>query len=145
MDSSITEKDSRHIARIAAMSLFYEREIKDSVTEYSTTLVDFEDVLARASMDDSNLSYIDSALSVLEEHKDEIDRLISDNLNDWTIDRISKVDLSILRLAVAEFGYMDIPKGVAVNEAVEIAKVYSDENAYKWINGILRRISRQAD
>ena len=135
--------DSRRLARIAAMSLYYEREIKDSADEYSTTLVDFEDVLERAKLDDANLQYIDDALTSLEAHREDMDQLISANLKDWTIERISKVDLSILRLAVAEMLYMeDIPVSVSVNEAVEISKLYSDREAYKFINGILRNISR---
>jgi N utilization substance protein B len=135
--------DSRRLARIAAMSLYYEREIKDSADEYSTTLVDFEDVLERAKLDDSNLRYIDDALGALEGHRDQIDSIISSNLKDWTIERISKVDLSILRLAVAEMMYMEgIPVSVSVNEAVEISKQYSDRDAYRFINGILRNISR---
>ena len=135
--------DSRRLARIAAMSLYYEREIKDSADEYSTTLVDFEDVLERAKLDDANLQYIDDALTSLEAHREDMDELISANLKDWTIERISKVDLSILRLAVAEMLYMeDIPVSVSVNEAVEISKLYSDREAYRFINGILRNISR---
>ena len=82
--------DSRRLARIAAMSLYYEREIKDSADEYSTTLVDFEDVLERAKLDDANLQYIDDALTSLEAHREDMDELISANLKDWTIERISK-------------------------------------------------------
>ena len=82
-------------------------------------------------------------MEIYEEHIDDIDASIRSHLNRWTIDRISKVNLSILRLAVAEMKYMDdITPGVSVNEAVELTKKYSDEESSGFVNGILRSISR---
>ena len=72
------------------------------------------------------------------ENIDEIDRKISDVLQGWTINRISKTDLAILRLAVCEICYVsDIPFQVSINEAVELSKKYGDDNSPAFINGVL--------
>lgn len=73
----------------------------------------------------------------------EIDKILADTANGWRTDRMSKVDLAILRLAVYELLYdEEIPDGVAINEAVEIAKEYGGEESYSFINGILGVIAR---
>lgn len=83
-------------------------------------------------------------LTAVQDHHDEIDRIISENLDKWTIDRIAKTDLAILRTAVAEMLYVDsIPVGVSINEAVELAKNYGDEKSYKFVNSVLGKISRR--
>ncbi len=140
---SETVNFDKRLAREAAMSLYYERTIRGEPVNDSTTLIDFEDVLDRARLNEDNLKYIDCAMEIYEEHIDDIDASIRSHLNRWTIDRISKVNLSILRLAVAEMKYMgDITPGVSVNEAVELTKKYSDEESSGFMNGILRSISR---
>ena len=132
----------RRLAREAAMCLYYERVIKDDPCAESTTLVDMGDVLHRAQFGDANLAYIDEALTVYEEHLQELDACIAKHCDTWSIDRLSKVDLSILRLAVAEMHFMEnIPYKVAVSEAVELAKKYSEEKAPQFINGILRAVA----
>jgi N utilization substance protein B len=62
---------------------------------------------------------------------------------DWQLKRLPKIDQDILRLAMAEILYLDIPQKVAINEAVELAKRYSDDAGYRFINGVLRRVSNQ--
>lgn len=82
-------------------------------------------------------------LAAVQDHHEEIDRLISDNLDNWTLERIAKTDLAILRTAVAEMLYVDsIPVRVSINEAVELAKKYGDERSYAFINSVLGKISR---
>ncbi len=72
---------------------------------------------------------------------EEIDRIIGKYAKGWTVERMSKVDKAILRLAVYEIKYApDVPDGVAVNEAVELAKVYSSDEAPAFINGILGKV-----
>ena len=81
-------------------------------------------------------------LAAVQDHHEEIDRLISDNLDNWTLERIAKTDLAILRTAVAEMLYVDsIPVRVSINEAVELAKKYGDERSYAFINSVLGKIS----
>lgn len=132
----------RRLAREAAMCLYYERAIKQDPHTDSTTLVDMGDVLQRAKLNDANLAYIDVALQIYEQHLAELDAAIERHCHAWKLDRLSKVDLSILRLAAAEMRYMKkIPYKVAVNEAVELAKKYSEEKAPQFINGILRAMA----
>ena len=71
----------------------------------------------------------------------EIDKVIEENLHNWKIERISKVNLSILRLSTYELLYNEeIPRGVAINEALEITRRYSDEKSVGFINGVLDKI-----
>lgn len=75
-----------------------------------------------------------------------IDNIISKHLENWTIDRISKTDLSLLRLAVYEIKFCeDIPESVTVNEIVELAKKYSGDKGPQYINGVLGSISRSGE
>jgi len=69
--------------------------------------------------------------------REEIDQIISGLAIDWPLDRIGKVDRSILRLAIQELRLAETPPSVIINEAVELAKKYSGEEAAKFINGIL--------
>jgi N utilization substance protein B len=63
----------------------------------------------------------------------------------WRLKRLARIDRDILRLAVVEMDYLGTPDKVAINEAVELAKRYSDEDGYRFINGVLRRVvNRQA-
>ena len=74
---------------------------------------------------------------------DLVDETIEKNLKGWTMARLAKVDRQILRIAVYEFLYKDdIPEEVSINEAVEIARLYSSDEAPKFINGILGTIYR---
>ena len=82
-------------------------------------------------------------LTAIQDHHEEIDSLISQNLDNWTLDRIAKTDLAILRTAVAEMLYVDsVPVGVSINEAVNLAKKYGDDRSYAFINSVLGKISR---
>jgi transcription antitermination protein NusB len=72
--------------------------------------------------------------------REELDMLLNQSMVDWQITRLPKIDQDILRIAIAEFKYMGIPHQVAINEAVELAKRYSDEEGRRFINGVLRRV-----
>ncbi len=88
-------------------------------------------------------SFAENTLNAVEENFSEIDELIEANSQDWTISRLPKVTLAILRLAVAEIKYIDdVPNGVAVNEAVELAKKYGTNEDASFINGILGTIAK---
>ena len=78
-----------------------------------------------------------------EENIEEIDAVIERNLKGWSKQRISKVSLALLRMAVCEMKYFDkVPVGVSINEAVEICKVYGSDEDKGFVNGILGSISR---
>ena len=85
--------------------------------------------------------YIRDAVLGIEENYNEIIENIEKNLKeDWKIDRISKIDLSILKLAIYELKYTDIPFKVAINEAVELAKKYGEDSSRNFVNGVLASI-----
>ena len=88
--------------------------------------------------------YIKDAIKGIDKHKEEIESLIEKNLKaDWKIDRISKIDLSLLKLAIYEIKYKEIPYKVAINESLELAKKYGEETSKNFINGILASIVKE--
>ena len=94
---------------------------------------------------DLDLSYINDGVFGVHNNLNDIDEAIKAALDKWKIDRISKVNLTILRLAVYEMKYVDdVPAKVAINEAIEIAKVYSDEKSVSFINGVLDKVLKNS-
>lgn len=82
-------------------------------------------------------------LEIIKNHINEIDEIIKNNIENWSFDRISKTDLAILRNAVAEIVFEDsIPNGVAINEAINLAKKYGDEKSYAFVNSVLGKIEK---
>lgn len=80
----------------------------------------------------------------INEHKDEINKVIEDSLtSEWKIERISKINLSLLMLAIYEIKYTKIPYKVVINEVVELAKTYGEEKAGKFINGALAKVVKE--
>lgn len=80
------------------------------------------------------------------QHQEEIDSIIEASSTNWSINRIAKVDHMLLRMAVYELKWgEDIPQKVAINEAIEIAKVYSTDKSPKFINGILGNIAKSIE
>ncbi|ECB9672549.1 transcription antitermination factor NusB [Listeria monocytogenes] len=93
-------------------------------------------------MEDEQDDYMEKLVEGVMANKAEIDAIIEPNLDNWRIDRLSKVDLSLLRLSVYEIKYLyDVPNRVSLNESIEIAKIYSDEKSSKFINGVLANIA----
>jgi len=76
-------------------------------------------------------------------HKNEIDELANKYMSDWSIDRLDKTGASILRIGVYELKYTDTPEVVVINEAVELAKKYSDDSVRKIINAVLDKIIKE--
>ncbi len=84
--------------------------------------------------------YVQKKYESIVAHLDDIDAAINEKAKGWTTDRMSKVDLTIIRLGVYEIVYDDdIPEGVAVNEAVELAKLFGQEESYSFVNGVLAK------
>ena len=90
------------------------------------------------------IEYIKDAITGIEKNKETITKLIEENLkSNWKIERISKIDLSLLELAIYEIKYKEVPYKVAINEAVELAKKYGEENSKTFVNGILASIVKE--
>ena len=129
---------NRRKSRETAMKLIYEMLIKKESFEEI-----FEDFKEHTEEDISelDLAYITNTLKGVTENIELIDTTISKYLINWKIDRLSKIDLSILRLAVYEITFeKDIPSIVCVNEAIELAKEYSQDITGAFINGVLGRL-----
>ncbi|MBE6903776.1 MAG: transcription antitermination factor NusB [Ruminococcaceae bacterium] len=87
--------------------------------------------------------YVEKTFLGIIEHRKEIDEKINENIKGWKLERLSKVSLAVLRLAVYEILFAEgVPESVAINEAVELAKAYDTDEAPSFINGVLGSISR---
>lgn len=94
--------------------------------------------------DNEAKEYIKDAIIGIKENVVDIQGLIEKNLKaDWKIDRISKIDLSLLKLAIYEIKYKQIPYKVAINESLELAKKYGEETSKNFINGILASVVKE--
>ena len=74
-------------------------------------------------------------------HQASIDQVIEEHLTNWTFDRLPKVERTVLRLATFELLHTDVPPRVVIDEAVELCKTFSDEQAGKFVNGVLSKIN----
>lgn len=91
---------------------------------------------------DEDAVYISEKYRKISEKLDEIDALLNEKASGWDTGRMSKVDLTILRLAVYEIRYdEDVPTGVAINEAVELAKKFGQDASYGFVNGVLAKFA----
>ncbi|WP_254565290.1 transcription antitermination factor NusB [Oscillatoria sp. HE19RPO] len=88
-------------------------------------------------------AYTLETLTLVNAHREEIDAILQQALVNWQINRIARIDRDILRIAVAEMRYLGLQERIAINEAVELAKRYSGEDGYRFVNGVLRRVTEQ--
>ena len=94
--------------------------------------------------DEKAKAYIADAILGIEKNQDKIIHQIEKNLkSDWKLERISKIDLAILKLAIYELKYTDIPFKVAINEAVELAKKYGEDSSKNFVNGVLASVIKE--
>jgi N utilization substance protein B len=114
---------------------------------FSDTSVSEISEIAEESRDHIYTDFAIDCANGVQEHLEEIDELIKSHLTaKWRIERISKVSLSIMRLAVYEMKFLDeIPSKVSINEAVELSKKFSGEDEYKFVNGVLGAVSRDLE
>ena len=130
-------KQTRSEARDAAFTQVFQMDQHEG----SMDVIMDELLKARPECED-NLGYIQSVIDGVKEHGSEIDAIITKNLRKgWSFARISKVSRTVLRIAIFEMKYLDdVPPRVAVNEAVELAKRYGDENEPTFVNGLLASV-----
>jgi len=134
---------SRALAREDAFKLIFEMEITkisadDAIAYLYNTVNKTNEMWAQDFVSASNRKYIESVVKGVEEKRDEILSKIEPTLKDWTLSRISKVNLAILELAAYEIFYNDdIPEKVSASEATQLAKKYAGKEASSFINGVL--------
>lgn len=90
-------------------------------------------------------SFVNDTINGILTNRDKITELANKYLNEWTIDRLNKVDQAILSLGIYELMYTDTPSVVSINEAIELSKKYSDEKVTKMINGVLDKIYHEEE
>ena len=127
-------------ARELTMIKIYQMEIHKAF-EYDPAV---EVEIAHQVGDGREVKYSVRLIKNFVSNKSEIDELIDRFSEKWDLKQISKIDLSIIRLAITEMLYDEsIPESVSINEAVSLSRKFSDEDAYKFVNGILGNISRR--
>lgn len=114
---------------------------KEEMDEQCHLFLEHEDV----EMSEKDEVHIVEKYKAIHEKLEEIDVLINEKAKGWNTDRMGKVDLTIIRLAVYEMKYDDtIPDGVAINEAVELAKMYGQDESAGFVNGVLAKFVEAA-
>ena len=122
--------------RELAFKLIYSIEIQKSSDEEAIELF-----LENEVSDESAKKYMKDIIKKIIENEEEINNLISNNLKEnWEISRLSKIDLALLKLAICEIKYTDTPFKVVINEVVELAKKYGEEQSPSFINGVLAKL-----
>lgn len=125
-------------ARIGLIQLMFQNQIQGNFDDEMCNIF-----LESMNFESEEAQYIKENSQNLIADLDKIDKTISDNLRGWSFERLSKMDLSILRVAVYEMLVKkDLAPAISINEAVEIAKKYGTNDSSKFINGILGTIYR---
>ena len=114
---------------------------KDTQNVIDSILESYEEEITMLEGEDKE--FFDFLTTGVEQNLEEIDKSILSKLKNWTISRIFKIDLAVLRLAIYEVLYTEVPYKVAINEAVELAKKYGNDESYTFVNGVLREIAKE--
>ena len=126
--------ENRTELRKKIMTILYQISI------YDKNGIDYnlEDVIEESV--DVSSEYVKDMVYGVVTYKKEIDVIANKYLDGWTIDRLGNTDIAILRMGIYELLYMDTPNIVSINEAIELAKDYSDDSVRKMINGVLDKV-----
>ena len=103
----------------------------------ATELPEFVQLAGRKDVQD----YAQRIITQLIQHREDIDQQLDGAMVGWNLKRLARVDRDILRIAVAEILYLAVDNRIAIDEAIEVAKRYSDEDGYRFINGVMRRVT----
>lgn len=130
----------RSAMRELAFKLVYEIEVQKENKEEQ-----FGIFLENNEITDNNvIEYLRDIKEGINTNSEEINKLITTNLKDnWSLNRISKINLSLIKIAIYEMVYKGLPYKIAINEVVELAKKYADESAPVFINGILASVVKE--
>ena len=132
---------NRSASREKAFKLIYSLEVqREEILEDQIDLfIESENI-----KDENTIEYIKSTVNGINGNIKRINEKISKNLKSgWTIERISKIDLALLKIAIYEIIYTDTPYKVAINEAIELSKKYGEETSPNFINGVLASVVKE--
>lgn len=125
---------NRSELRNIIMTILYQINVYNK----SKMIYDIEEVI-KENLDIDN-EFVKNVVYGVTTYQNEIDALANTYLNNWTIDRLGNTDIAILRMGIYELMYTDTPDVVCINEAIELAKKYSDDDVVKMINAVLDKI-----
>lgn len=132
---------NRSAMREEAFRLIYSLEVikEENIEEQIELYIETNQITEKTAIE-----YIKDVLTGINDNKEEISELISKNLKvEWDLNRISKVNSSLLKLAIYEMKYKKIPYKVVINEVVELSKKYGEDNSKSFINGVLASIVKE--
>ncbi|MDT2865553.1 transcription antitermination factor NusB [Vagococcus carniphilus] len=136
----LTRHQLREVAFQVNFSMLYSEELE--VNEAIENVLEHYDEQSSQEIP----QYLEVVVTGVKEHQEELDQIIEKHLKRWTVSRIAKTDLVILRLALFEMLYIsDIPAKVSLNEALEIAKTFSDYESRRFVNGVLSSAMNEMD
>ncbi|MBB6454222.1 N utilization substance protein B [Salirhabdus euzebyi] len=122
----------RRNARVKAFQILFQMDMND---------ISPKDAILYATDEESIHPFTSELVYGVSEHKEKIDQMLSDNLVNWSLSRLALVEKTLLRIATYEIKYKEeIPIKVSINEAIDIAKEYGEENSGKFINGVLSKL-----
>ena len=132
--------DHRSLAREIAMKMLYAASLGGGET--------MDEVLEQSeqtdTLTDSEKTFLENLVAGVTDRQEQLDEIIGKYAQGWSLNRLARVDLTILRLAVYEIMFMpEIPVGATINEAVELAKKYAEDKSSGFINGILGSVARE--
>lgn len=129
----------RKIARESTMKIFYQMDLLEDYTQES-----IDKFVEEENLNQEEVLYLNDIIGHFTDNRERIDEVISTYSQGWKIERISRIDLATMRIALTEILCReDIPIQVSINEALEICKKYSSEESSKFINGILGTFVRE--
>ena len=126
---------SRKESRMQAFQTLFQIEIKDNSLSIEEAINFIKD-----DNEDLDFEFIHWLVTGVKDHEPVLDDKIQPHLKEWTLDRLLKTDRIILRMATFELLNSETPQKVVINEAVELAKQFSDDDHHKFINGVLSNI-----
>ncbi len=131
---------SRRSARKNAFFLLFQMDFNEAAEFEQVQEIFFAE--KETPVEEEDRTFILFEVEGTRAHMEEIDEIIGQSAKGWDLSRMNKVDLAILRLAVYEMKFGDTPVGVAINEAVELAKKFSSDEAPSFINGVLGKAAQ---
>lgn len=138
----------RHLSRSIAMQSLYEWDLGNRKEGALKNILQRNTEELGAGLDDIYKEFIKKLANGVAEHISQIDKIIEKATPEWPVDQITIVDRNILRLGLYELIYgnkKEVPPKVAINEAIELAKIFSGESAGKFVNGVLGTVYRELE
>lgn len=135
----MNKSETRKIAFELIYSMISQNIKNDEYKDYINTFIEGQEI-----EDNKIIKYIEDIAYGIQENNENIIKQISDCLaQEWSLERISKIDISILKIAIYEILYKNIPFKVSINEAVELAKAFGDDKSPSFVNGVLASIVKK--